>query len=97
VSFNLKETFSRKGEGVKKTGKGMAIWVDLETAERITSIAKKLGVSNSHLIKNLALCGLDDAELLDKLGILTIGLLIKKTKEKLQSLAEEGRKQIVES
>ena len=87
----------RKGENVKKAGKAIAIWVDLETAERVTKIAKKVGISNSQLLRNVALCGLDDAEMLDKLGMLSLAMLVKKTKERLQSLAEEGRKQIVEA
>jgi hypothetical protein len=82
---------------MKKQGKALLMWVDLETAERVSRIAKKLEISNSQLLRNVALCGLDDAEALDKIGMLSLAMLIKKTKEKLQSLSEEGRKQIAEA
>lgn len=78
---------------MRKDGKAISIWVDHETAERVSRIAKKVGISNSQLLKNVALCGLDDAEMLDKLGVLTLAALIQKTKEKMASMIEEGKRE----
>ncbi len=89
---------SRKGEGMKREdGKAIGLWVDMETAKRIDRIAKKVGISKSSLARNLVMVGLEDAEILDKLGILSLGLLIMRTKEHLGQLIEEGKRQIAEA
>ena len=87
----------RKGEEMRKDGRAIAIWVDHDTADKVAMIAKKVGISNSQLLKNLVLCGLEDAEVLDKLGMLNLAMLVKKAKERINSMADEGKRQISEA
>ena len=53
-----------------------------EEMERIEKVANKLGTPKAKLIRNLALVGLEDAELLDKIGAFDLIKLIKKLREK---------------
>jgi predicted DNA-binding protein len=53
-----------------------------EEMERIDKIAKKLNMPKSRLIRNLTLAGLEDAELLNKLGAFDIAIALQKIREK---------------
>ena len=53
-----------------------------EEMERIEKIAKKLGITKSHLARNLILASLEDAELLNKLGLFDAVKMIEKIREK---------------
>jgi predicted DNA-binding protein len=53
-----------------------------EEMERIEKVANKLGIPKARLIRNLTLAGLEDAELLEKLGLYDIIKLIEKIREK---------------
>jgi len=53
-----------------------------EEMERIEKVANKLGIPKARLIRNLTLAGLEDAELLEKLGFFEIVKLLKKIKDK---------------
>ena len=53
-----------------------------EEMERIEKVAKKLNMPKARLIRNLALVGLQDAELFAKLGLFDLVKLIEKIKEK---------------
>jgi len=53
-----------------------------EEMERIEKIANKLKMPKSQIIRNLTLGGLEDAELLEKLGFFEIAKLLKKIKDK---------------
>ena len=53
-----------------------------EEMERIEKVAKKLNMPKARLIRNLALVGLEDAELFAKLGLFDLVKLIEKIKEK---------------
>ena len=79
---------------MRKDGRAMAVWLDHDTASKIERIAKKIGITNSQLMKNLLICGVEDAELLDKMGMLTLAMLIKQAKERMGTLAEQGRRQL---
>lgn len=75
---------------MRKDGRTKAVWLDHTTAEKIERISRKLGMTDSHLMKNLLLCGLQDAELLEKMGVLTLAMLLRKAKENMEQTAEEG-------
>ncbi len=53
-----------------------------EEMERIEKIAKKLNMPKSRVIRNLTLAGLEDAELLNKIGAFEIVKMIEKLREK---------------
>jgi predicted DNA-binding protein len=53
-----------------------------EEMERIEKVANKLGIPKARLIRNLTLAGLEDAELLEKLGLFEVIKIIEKIKEK---------------
>jgi predicted DNA-binding protein len=53
-----------------------------EEMERIEKVANKLGIPKARLIRNLTLAGLEDAELLEKLGFFEAIKLIEKIREK---------------
>jgi len=53
-----------------------------EEMERIEKIAKKLNMPKAALIRNMTLVGLEDAELLNKIGAFEIVKLIEKLREK---------------
>ncbi len=59
-----------------------------EEMERIEKIAKKLNLPKSRIIRNLVLTGLEDAELFEKLGLLTVAQKIKELKEKAGIITE---------
>ena len=53
-----------------------------EEMERIEKVAKKLNMPKSKVIRNLVLVGLEDAELLAKLGFFDAIKMIEKIREK---------------
>ena len=53
-----------------------------EEMDRIDKMAKKLNMPKARLIRNMTLTGLEDAELLSKLGAFDIALAIQKIREK---------------
>jgi hypothetical protein len=53
-----------------------------EEMERVEKIAKKLNIPKGRLIRNLAMAGLEDAELLNKLGLFDIVKMIEKIRER---------------
>ena len=59
-----------------------------EEMERIEKIAKKLNLPKSRIVRNLVLTGLEDAELFEKLGLLTVAQKIKELKEKAGIITE---------
>ena len=53
-----------------------------EEMERIEKIAKKLNMPKSRFIRNMALVGLQDAELLNRIGAFDLVKMIEKLREK---------------
>jgi predicted DNA-binding protein len=53
-----------------------------EEMERVEKIAKKLNMPKGRLIRNLAMAGLEDAEMLNKLGLFDIVKMIEKIRER---------------
>ena len=53
-----------------------------EEMERIDKVAKKLNIPKSRVIRNLTLVGLEDAELLNRIGAFDLIKLIEKLREK---------------
>jgi predicted DNA-binding protein len=53
-----------------------------EEMERVEKIAKKLNMPKGRLIRKLAMAGLEDAELLNKLGLFDIVKMIEKIRER---------------
>jgi len=53
-----------------------------EEMKRIEKVANKLGIPKARLTRNLTLAGLEDAELLEKLGLFEVIKIIEKIKEK---------------
>jgi len=65
-----------------KRDKEIKISLTQEEMERIEKIAKKIGITKSHLARNLVLVALEDAELLNKLGLFDAVKMIEKIREK---------------
>ena len=65
-----------------KRDKEIKISLTQEEMERIEKIAKKIGMTKSRLARNLVLTGLEDAELLNKLGLFDAVKMIEKIREK---------------
>ena len=65
-----------------KKEKRITIRLSEEEYERIEKVAKKLNMPISRVIRNLTMAGLEDAELLDKLGFFDIAKMIEKIREK---------------
>jgi predicted DNA-binding protein len=53
-----------------------------EEMERVEKVAKKLNIPKAKLMRNLTLAGLEDAELLNKLGLFDIVKMIEKIRER---------------
>ncbi len=70
-----------KGKKMKRE-KNLTIRVSEEEYKRIENIANKIGIPKTRLARNLIIAGLEDAELLDKLGAFDIAKLIEKIREK---------------
>ena len=68
-----------------KRNKRVEILLTEEEDKRFEEMAKKIKIPKGRLIRNLALIGLEDAELFHKLGLFEIAKLIEKIKEKAQS------------
>jgi predicted DNA-binding protein len=66
----------------KKRKYEVRIRLTKEEMERIEKVAKKLNMPKARLIRNLALVGLQDAELFAKLGLFDLVKSIEKIKEK---------------
>ena len=65
-----------------KRDKEIKISLTQEEMERIEKIAQKIGITKSRLARNLVLAGLEDAELLNKLGLFEAVKMIEKIREK---------------
>ena len=65
-----------------KKEKRITIRLSEEEYKRIEKVAKKLDMPISRVIRNLTMAGLEDAELLDKLGFFDIAKMIEKIREK---------------
>ena len=65
-----------------KRNKRVEILLTQEEYERIEKVAKKLNMPISRVIRNLALVGLEDAELLNNIGAFDLIKLIEKLREK---------------
>jgi len=57
-----------------------------EENERVEELAKKMGMPKARLMRNLALGGLDDAEFLQKVGILPLVKNIRDYVDKLKGV-----------
>ena len=77
---------------MKERGVSVSCWIDRECGVRFESIAKKLKMTRSQLAKNLIMSGLDDAEVLDGLGLLTLARMMEETKNRIRLIKEEARK-----
>lgn len=75
----------------REDGVAVACWIDRGTADRFDRIAKKLNISKSRLGRNLLMSGLDDAEVLDSMGLLTLANMIEETKKRIRIMKEEAR------
>ena len=62
--------------------KEIKISLTQEEMERIEKIAKKVNITKSRLARNLVLVALEDAELLNKLGLFDAVKMIEKIREK---------------
>ena len=69
------------GEYVERAKKQYNVLED-EVIERVDKLADKLDLNRSQLLRNLILSGLEDAEFLNKSGILTISKISRDIKEK---------------
>jgi len=65
-----------------KRDKEIKISLTQEEMERIEKIAKKFDMTKSRLARNLVLIALEDAELLNAIGLLDLAKKIEKIKEK---------------
>ena len=73
-----------KPKMVKGEGKPVVIWLGDETVRELDRLAKKLHMSRSRLARNLMECGLEDARVMDLLGLLTL-------MHKIETLQERWR------
>jgi len=73
----------------KKEGRTVAIWLDAETYERLEQLSRKLNLTRSRLAGNVIRTGLDDVNLLDKMGIFTAVQAIEKAKEALTGVIRD--------
>lgn len=65
--------------------KQMALYVTPEQHEKITKYAKKIGISRQKLLENILGNGLDDLALLEKSGILAIGVGVRDLAYKIRN------------
>ena len=65
-----------------KKEKKITIRVNEKEYKRIEEIAQKLNMPISRLMRNLTLIGLEDAELLNKIGAFDLVKMIEKIREK---------------
>lgn len=78
----------KKGEGAT-----LGIWLDRETKGEIERIADRIGISPSQLGKNLILVRLQEAQTMEKLGILQAAVMFQELRERIKKrVDEEGEK-----
>ena len=65
-----------------KRNKEIKISLTEEEMKRIEKIAKKIGITKSRLARNLVLASLEDAELLNKLGLFDAIKMIEKIRKR---------------
>ena len=75
-----------------KRNKRVEILLTEEENKRFEKIAKELNMPKGRAIRNLALIGLEDAELYKKLGFFKIAKMINKTKSKIKKLKNNNLK-----
>lgn len=68
-----------QGEGVR-----MSLFIGSETVGRLEELSLKAGISRSQLIRNLIEVGLEEAEFLDKIGVLGLVTSLEKFRERVR-------------
>jgi len=74
-----------------KKEKKITIRVSEEEYKRIEKIAKKINMPKAALIRNMTLVGLEDTELLNKIGAFEIVKIIEEIREKVAKHERQPR------
>lgn len=69
--------------------------IEPDNLERLDKYAKKLKISRNQLILNLLTVGLDDLRLLDRSGMLVVGMGFRKLVDQLRR-TEDGQDMLIE-
>jgi hypothetical protein len=72
----------------RKDGATVGIWLDLETKADLERLAGKIGVTPSHLGKNLVVMGLQEVRTMEKLGILQAAVMFQELRERIHDRVE---------
>ena len=70
----------------------IAITIEAEMLKEIDKLAEKLELNRSQLIENLISIGVADAQVLKTIGLLDLGRLVVRVKDKLQLQLSQSRK-----
>lgn len=79
---------NKAGRPIEENPRNVQIKIKVteEEAQRIEELAEKMGMNKSRLIRNLLLGNLNDAEFLQKVGILPLVKNLIEFKDKLKGL-----------
>lgn len=72
----------------KTKGQSVTVWMSADLLERVDKVARSARISRSRMIANLVDLGLDDAELLDRMGVIRFGAALKAFKAKMREEME---------
>jgi len=75
-----------------KRNKEIKISLTEEEMNKIEEIAKKIGITKSHLARNIVLVGLEEAEFYQNIGLFDLIKSVKKLKEKAIELSKKPTK-----
>lgn len=69
----------------KKPGRPVSIWMSEESIEKAERLAAKGGLSKSRLLANVLEVSLGELEFCNKVGILSLGLLLRDMQEAMRA------------
>jgi len=72
-----------------KRNKEIKISLTEEEMNKIEEIAKKIGITKSHLARNIVLVGLEEAEFYQNIGLFDLIKSVKKLREKAIELSKK--------
>ena len=69
----------------------VTIWIDKSLVERIEKLAQKGDLTRSKLITNIIEVGVEDVEIMDKIGVWATARVFKDMRERLKKWHEKGK------
>ncbi|MGE4297636.1 MAG: hypothetical protein AB7E47_06370 [Desulfovibrionaceae bacterium] len=79
----------------KRPGKVISFYADEKTNQQIDYYSEKLGLTKSQFIKNIIEVGLDEARMLNKLGLFALGVFLRDFGDKLRKSIKKTKEDML--